>query len=301
MTALKTILYFSIFHYPVTREEIYMYSNESNTNDIDNEINDLLNKGIIYKFENFYLKTNSPELIHRRLAGNKMSKEIMPKALKVSKFIGKFPFVENVSLSGALSKGYYDSDGDIDFFIITKPKRLWIARTLLILYKKIFLLNSKKYFCVNYFISSESLKISEQNRFTATELITLIPVYGKEIFESFIRENIWTKNFFPNFIPVELSDIKNIRKPWLSKTIEVLCNTFFGSILDDLLRKITLKKWNSKFKHLDKEDFDIALKSTKNVSKHHPQNFQKKVIDALNEKYTEIHHKHKIALKEEHA
>lgn len=278
-----------------------MYSNESNTNDIDNEINDLLNKGIIYKIENFYLKTNSPEQIHRRLTGNKMSKEIMPKALKVSKFIGKFPFVENVSLSGALSKGYYDDDGDIDFFIITKPNRLWIARTLLILYKKIFLLNSKKYFCLNYFISSDHLKISEQNRFTATELVTLIPVNGKEIFESFIQENIWTKNFFPNFTPVELSKVKDIRKPWLSKTIEVLCNTFFGSILDDSLRKITLIKWKSKFKDLDKEDFDIALKSTKNVSKHHPQNFQKNVIDTLNEKYTKIYHKHKIALEAEHA
>ena len=71
--------------------------------------------------------------------------------------------------------------------------------------------------------------------------------------------------------------------------------------MDDLLRKITLIKWKSKFKHLDKEDFDITLKSTKSVSKHHPQNFQKKVIDTLNEKYTKIHHEHKISLKAEHA
>ena len=70
-----------------------------------------------------------------------MAKEIMPKALKTSNFIAKFPYIECVSLSGALSKGYYDDDdGDFDFFIITKPNRLWIARTLLILYKKIFLL-----------------------------------------------------------------------------------------------------------------------------------------------------------------
>ena len=73
MSVLKTILYFSIFDYPVTKEEIHMYSNSSNTNDIDNEISDLVKKGRRYKLENFYLKTNSPELIHRRLAGNKMS------------------------------------------------------------------------------------------------------------------------------------------------------------------------------------------------------------------------------------
>ena len=73
----------------------------------------------------------------------------MPKAIKRAKFISKFPYIENVSISGALSKNYYNNDGDIDFFLITQPNRLWIARTLLIIYKKMFLLNSRKYFCVN--------------------------------------------------------------------------------------------------------------------------------------------------------
>ncbi len=301
MTTLKTILYFSIFDYPVTREEIFRYSNCPNINDIDREIGFLLNKGIIYKIKNYYLKTNSPEHIQRRLMGNKMSKEIMPKALKVSGFIGKFPFVENVSLSGALSKGYYDDDADIDFFIITKPGRLWVARTLLILYKKIFLLNSKKYFCVNYFISSDHLIISEQNRFTATELTTLIPVCGKKVYESFIKENSWTKQYFPNFNSVDLSNIKSIKKPWFSRGIEALCNTFIGTILDNLFRSITLIKWKLKFKHLQPEDFNIALKTTKTVSKHHPQHYQKKVIKSLNKQYTHIKEQYKLELIEEYA
>ena len=68
-----------------------------------------------------------------------MAKNIYQKALTVSRLISKFPYVEGVGISGSLSKGYYDDDGDIDFFIITSPKRLWIARTFLILYKKLFL------------------------------------------------------------------------------------------------------------------------------------------------------------------
>ena len=301
MTTLKTILYFSIFDYPITRDEIFKYSNFKTLFEVDHEIKILLNEGIIYKYENFYLRSNSPEQIKRRLFGNEMSKKIMPKAIKVSKFIGGFPFVESVSLSGALSKGYFDDDGDIDFFIITKPNRLWIARTFLILYKKIFLLNSKKFFCVNYFISSDTLEITEQNRFTATELVTLIPVYGKEVFECFINKNTWVKKFFPNSAKVNFSNIKDIKKPWLSKSIEFICNTFLESSLDDSLRKLTLKRWHSKFNHLNKIDFDIALKSTKNVSKHHPQNFQKKVIVLLNEKYREVKEQYNLDLLKEHA
>jgi len=46
-----------------------------------------------------------------------------------------------------------------------------------------------------------------------------------------------------------------------------------------------LLKWRSKFKHLNKKDFEIAMKSTNDVSKHHPQDFQSRVIVALNERY----------------
>ena len=124
---------------------------------------------------------------------------LCPKLIKVSRKIAKFPYVKGVCLSGALSKGFYDDDGDFDFFIITKPNRLWIARTILVLYKKIFLLNSKKYFCVNYFISTDKLEISEQNLFTATEIATLIPLYGTDTFKEFLEaKNPWAAPYFPN-------------------------------------------------------------------------------------------------------
>ncbi len=301
MNTLKTLLYFSIFKYPLTEEEIYKFSPLASKEILHNEIDFLLQKGIIYKLKDFYTTTNDIEQVHRRMEGNRMAKNIMPKAHKVAKFIAKFPYVEGVSLSGALSKGYYDDDGDIDFFIITKPNRLWIARTLLILYKKIFLLNSKKYFCVNYFISSNNLKISEQNRFTATEMVTLIPVYGKSVFTSFIEENTWTKDYFPNISPSDFSTTNDQNKVWLSLLIQSILNTGAGDFLDDFFRKITLKKWYSKFGYMQKDDFKIALKSTKNVSKHHPQNFQKKVIDLLNEKYDTIRKQYNLDLYSEYA
>ena len=92
-----------------------------------------------------------------------MANEIMPKAIKISRKIAKFPFVESVNLSGSLSKGYYDLEDDIDFFIITKPNRLWIARTLLILYKKVFLLNSKKHFIFEVFFFEFYMFLIHQN------------------------------------------------------------------------------------------------------------------------------------------
>jgi hypothetical protein len=41
--------------------------------------------------------------------------------------------------------------------------------------------------------------------------------------------------------------------------------------------------WRRKFKHFDAQTFDIALKSRRHVSKHHPFYFQKKVLRELAE------------------
>ena len=84
-----------------------------------------------------------------------------------------------------------DEHSDLDFFIITKPNRLWIARMLLALYQKIVLLNSHKYFCVNYFVDEHHLAIEEKNLYTATELSTLIPLYGKEYYPQLMMANHW--------------------------------------------------------------------------------------------------------------
>lgn len=285
MNALKVIIYSSIFKYPLKKEEIFSFSSYQVIQDVEIELEALVSKKIIYKHGEYYSDIDDVSLIDRRLKGNKMAETIMPKALKRAKLIMSFPFIESVSISGSLSKNYYDNDGDIDFFIITKPNHLWLARTLLILFKKLFLLNSKKYFCVNYFISSDNLTIAERNTFTATELITLIPIYGSKTFNSFLDKNAWAKAIYPNkrINKNYLSD--NFQKPILSRFFEFAFAHFIGRKIDLFFKNITLKKWKAKFKYLNKSDFEIAMKSTNDVSKHHPQDFQSKVIGTLNERY----------------
>ena len=46
--------------------------------------------------------------------------------------------------------------------------------------------------------------------------------------------------------------------------------------------------WKRKFPHFDESDFDLNMRTRKNVSKHHPQGFQQKVLDALEVKMKEL-------------
>ncbi len=299
MDSLKTILYFSIFRYPLRLEEIHSYTNHSELEDTIVELNALIEQNILTKVDGFYVYGNDLQSVPKRMKGNVLASKVMTRAESKASFISKFPFVAAVGVSGSLSKGYYDSGSDIDFFIITAHNRLWICRTLLMLYKKIFLLNSRKHFCPNYFISSEQLEIVEQNRFTATELKTLIPMQGRLHFESFYASNSWVKTYFEKFNPI-LSNIPQVEKSYFSKNIENLLDNKLGEGIDYFFRSITLRKWKAKFDYLSEEDFRIALKSTKNISKHHPSNFQKKVILSLNAKLEEVQHRFNIAIQKEH-
>ncbi len=302
MTLLKPILYFSLFKYPLTEEEIFNFSKAESKEQIKLDLMELVNDNIIYKIDDFYLTENNETLIKRRLEGNKMAKNIYQKALTVSRLISKFPYVEGVGISGSLSKGYYDDDGDIDFFIITSPKRLWIARTLLILYKKLFLLNSRKYFCVNYFISSNALEIEEKNIFTATELTTLLPMFGNGSFHKFYDKNKWVESYLPNKTVTDgLSKLNLVKKPTVTKITEYFLDSKMGDWLDTVFLRITYHKWKIKFNHLEERQFNVAMKSTKNISKHHPLNFQRKVIDRLNNRYDELREKHNIHIAKENA
>lgn len=301
LNVLKPLLYFSLFRYPLTINELFDFSDAERVEDIRPDLDRLVAQKVIFKIDQFYLCENNPEWVERRLQGNRYAMEVRDKALSVSKFISKFPYVEGVGISGSLSKGYFDKDSDIDFFIITKHNRLWIARTLLVLYKKVFLLNSRKHFCVNYFISENALEIEEKNRFTATELATLIPMVGNGSFHDFYKTNTWVAKILPNkAVGAGIDSMLPVQKPWGSRLIERSLNWKPGAWLDAFFLRLTYRRWKVKFETMDDRHFNVAMKSNKNISKHHPLNFQHTVIQRLNNKYEEIKENHNITLPLEH-
>jgi len=303
LEALKAILYFAIFDHPLTKNEIKAFSRSTDESKLDKQIGLLLQRGIIRTKQNFFFTSNKSNAIQKRLKGNEMAQKVRQKAIRRANLIYRFPFVRGVGFSGSFSKDYFDELSDVDFFIITTKDRLWVARSLLILFKKVFLLNSKKYFCVNYFISENKLKIQEQNIYTATELVTLEPVFGKDVFNKFQQENNWAYEYFPNHRKKRLagSEKDEAKSSSISKMIEWLLSKKLGLKLDILLQYLTLRRWMNKFGSFEKDQFKIAFKSTRNVSKHHPQNFQKKVVDKLNEKYIQILEEFNLELEKEYA
>ncbi len=298
MNILKSLIYFSLFDHPLTEDEIFRFSSISTKNKLQEDINTLLNSGVIKRFDNFLLYKNNSYQVTKRLNGSKNAKNVMPKVKKVAAFIAKFPFVEGVAISGSLSKGYYDAESDFDFFIITQAKRVWLTRVLIALYKRIFLKNSYKEFCVNYFVSTETLEIEEKNRFTATEIVTIIPLYGMSIFKRFYDKNKWVLNYFPNYnLQSSLKQLKEIKKHKRRFIFEGLLNNFIGKAMNYLCMRIVTRRW----KHKYKTSTNNPYKSKKEISKHHPDNFQEQVIKKLNLQYELCEKEYGIHLSKEYA
>jgi hypothetical protein len=295
---IKTLAYYDIFNYPLTLEEIYfcLDTNTVTKDKLFSEVESLSNKNIIYRKNDFYLLYPDYNTISRRVEGNRRAERKMEIANRFSKIISFFPFVRAVFLSGSISKGYMDEKADIDYFIITKKNRLWIARFLLVLFKKIFLLNSYKFFCINYFISEDNLEIEEKNIYTATELVTLIPTYGSNLYNEFYSANTWIKTYFPNYPKRNAFDVSTSKMKLTQKIIEPILNHKLGERVDNYCMKMFLKFDKKRYGELGKKTFEVAFKSKKNVSKHHPQYFQKRVLEALNNKIHKLEMQHNIAL-----
>jgi len=300
LECLKSILYFSLFDHPLRKEELYRFCRVEKLSIIDDELDFLLSEGVISLRDEHYLHNTNLKSIKRKNLGKQKATAITPKARKRARLIYKFPFVRGVAFSGSFSKDYFDDNSDIDFFIITSSSRLWIARTALVLFRKIFLLNSRKYFCVNYFVSEEGLKIAERDRFTATELITLKPVCGFAYFDKFYKANSWAFDFFPHSNPPQLTKTTfSEKRPLLTKVTEKIFSGNFGDKVDGFLRGLFQKKWQTKFADMDKDAFNKAVKATKTASKCHPMNYQKKIDDRLNENYKKVVQEYGLELKEE--
>lgn len=282
---IRTLLYFDIFHYPLTQDEVVKFHPRKDTPEhIQQALAFLRNKLIVFKYDTFYSLHPTPAFVQRRKAGNDLARKRLQTAKKFSGLISKFPFIRAIMLSGSLSKDYMEKDSDIDYFIITEPGRLWLTRGMLALFKRVFLLNSHKFFCTNYLIDSESLEIEEKNIYTAMETATLIPVYGRELYEKFVAKNQWTKQHLPNiefhrtaFIAEKTSLVKDFFESVFSGTM--------GEKIDLFFMRLAIQRWKKKFSNsFTADEFELAFKSKRNVSKNHPLFFQKKIINHFQEK-----------------
>lgn len=279
---LRVLLYFNIFDHPLTVEEIFSFLPSDRVSLED--LGYLLRSGSLMQFVRsrgryFFLHTTSDACVDERLEKERFAERRVRTALRVARMIRLFPFVRAVMLSGELSKGVASKNSDIDFVIVTRRRRLWISRTILIFFKKIFLLNSKKYFCLNYFISEDRLDVDLRNIYSATEIATLKPLSNASSYAEYIRANGWIRSFFPNWTMANQPDVEEIAgQSRVQRVLESFIPERIGDRMDAWLLDRWRTLWRKRYPDLTEEERRHKYRSDKSLSTAYGNDFQQKVL-----------------------
>lgn len=289
---LKTLAYFDLFNYPLSLQDIrYFLDVDAGEAVIERELGSLLRAGRIYPTGEYYSLQNDPALAGRRKKGEVHADELLLIAARNARLLYQFPFVRGICISGSLSKRCADEKADIDYFIITRGNRLWIARTLMHFYKKLSYLRGHQHrYCMNYYIDENALEIEEKNIFTATELLTLMPMCGNGALDRFFEANSWTTLYLPHYRHRHWLGKGHHRSTLLKRMLEALFNNPLGDRLEQKLQMITDRRWKTKTKRGDvnSRGETMALQCAPHYSRPNPVYFQQKVLAKFYRRLKEV-------------
>ena len=280
---LRALLYYDIWEYPLTMKELHCFL-PVNGLDYD-RFRSLLEKegpgeAVRRSGEYFFLSSRSPEIVETRQEREKNAARLWKIARVSMHVIKRFPFVRGVFVSGDLSKNATKKESDVDFFLVTTAHRVWISRTLLILFKKIFLFNQKKYFCLNNFTAVGHLQLDERNLFYATEIAHLTPLFNSGLHREYLQENRWIRDFFPNFDPAVLARPRvSERGSLLQRLLELPFSLIPSDRLDQFLMQRMQKVWATRYPGFDQQTRHRIFRSTRGESRAYVGNYQDRVIE----------------------
>ncbi len=280
---LRTILYFDIFKHPLDATEIYRFLPSDSTSPalVGQACRTQPLASFLSSDDTYFSvagKRGHEGFVQARQEKERRARRYWRIARFMAHIIRLFPFVRCVCVSGELSKGVAASSGDIDFFIITSRNRLWISRTLLILFKKLVLMNRKKFFCLNHFISEDYLPARKKTIYDAMEIATLVPLSDYDLYLRYWKTNAWVRRLLPNATAHPGNLAGEIRGGMFQRILEVPFRGTLGDRLDLWLMKLWSGIWRKRYPEYTEEKRNELFHCSRGLSTSYVGNFLPKIL-----------------------
>jgi len=124
----------------------------------------------------------------------------LKKAWLIAYLLQIVPFVRMIGLNGSMTRKEIAPSSDIDFLVITAPKRIWTTRLLVTILTH--LTGQRRYgpkiagrICLNRYQTEDFLEVQPHNLYHARTFSNLVPLFGKEIYPSYQKANQWMTKF----------------------------------------------------------------------------------------------------------
>lgn len=243
----RVIVFFDLFDYPLTAYEIFKYLDKSAPL---NEIITALDYLVAIKKINqenglFFLPGRSEILTIRSLRHNYSLRKIKI-ARHFTKIFKVFPFVKCVILANSIGQNNMRDGSDIDFLIITAPRRLWLARLFCTGIAKLTNSrptnkNKRDKICLSFYLSEERMnldefKLAEGDPYFFYWLRSFVLLYNKKrTYENFLSANNLSTD--SQIKLNEAVDVKSSTEFGLANYFEKLAAKLQRAIMSEPLKK----------------------------------------------------------------
>jgi D-beta-D-heptose 7-phosphate kinase/D-beta-D-heptose 1-phosphate adenosyltransferase len=262
---LKTLAYSDIFSYPLKTSEIWKFliweekAKKPKIKTFKKSLKSLLKSKTIEEEKNFFCLNGRKTTTKKRLKLKKINEQKLKTAKNFSQKLSRLPWIKAILLTGALALKNSEENDDIDFLVITSPKRLWLTRLSCIFLAEILRVRRrpkdtkiKDKICLNLFLTEKNLKIplKKQNLFIAHEIVQAKPLVKKDkTYEKFIKENLWIKKYLPNAIKLKDNKLNTTskKKDPASCTLDFFETLFFKIQTLYMRSKKTTEEVSEKF------------------------------------------------------
>ena len=195
----RSVLYAAIFEYPLTlaqlRQTLELPLTPSRILAAYERSKAL--QAIVEHRQGFFFPRGRDEFVSERHRREARSRAFLRANRLLLRCIGAMPYVRMVALSGSIAHLNLDHDGDLDLFIVTRGRHAWSVTVAVVLLAKI--MRRRRAVCANYTVADSCLAFEQQDLFTASQVIHLKPLIGREVYDALLAENRFVYRFYPNF------------------------------------------------------------------------------------------------------
>jgi D-beta-D-heptose 7-phosphate kinase/D-beta-D-heptose 1-phosphate adenosyltransferase len=202
--ATVAVAYADIFDYPLTWSEIQTWQTSSRGVDV---VALVRARVLEARGEYFFLKGRA-SLVLKRQERQRASLEKWRIVESVARWLRCIPTLQLVGVTGGLAMDNASEEDDIDLFIVTSHKTLWVSRfvSLIVIHllgrrRKVGDKEVKNKICLNMFVSTGAMGIpkKEQDLFIAHEVLQMYPLWWRgDAYKKFLQKNEWVKHFLPH-------------------------------------------------------------------------------------------------------
>ena len=236
---LETLAYSDVFDYPLTLDELHRFLTFPATVVEIQEC--MLGMKNIAFANGFYFLAGRSEIVDIRKQREENSRKAYRRAMFYGRILGRLPFIRMVALTGSLAMLNLSKNRDMDYMLIAKPGRVWIARAFALLLARVTRLFGDV-ICPNVIISENALEWNERNLYTAREFAQMILVRGEGVFCKLRIVNMWTEDVLPNH--VILNEMKDDAE---SNAVQHVIEFFLNNKLGDLFESWEMDRKIARF------------------------------------------------------